>query len=316
VNALTYAADPTADSLVGVVPFGVPDEEFAAAAAASRERAGGAVMKGARPGIRAGDKVLFWGGSLLDWQDPLTLVRAIARIAESRDDVKLFFAGVRHPNPQVAPMRMVEATRTLASKLGVLDRHVFLNDWIPYEQRAAYLEEADLGVSTHRLHLETHFSFRTRFVDYLWASLPVVCTEGDYFADLVRSRGLGLVVPPGDHVALADAILLLLDHGDFREQCRMALQEVRDEFRWSRVAEPLRRFAAAPRFAADHEPAVRQVRARLRRGYRVSRWAKRTALRLGVSEARVEQLKATPPVQVAMRIRNQIALARAGKVRN
>ena len=150
--------------------------------------------------------MLLWAGSLLDWQDPLTLIRAVATLAARRPDVKLFFMGTKHPNPLVAPMRVVEESRALARDLGVLDRHVFFNDWVPYEQRARYLAEADLGVSTHREHLETHFAFRTRMLDYVWAGLPIVCTRGDVFADLVAARGLGAAVPPGDVDALAQAI--------------------------------------------------------------------------------------------------------------
>jgi glycosyltransferase involved in cell wall biosynthesis len=208
-------------------------------------------------------------------------------------------------------MRIVERAMGLARDLGLLDKAVFFNEWVPYEDRAAYLDEADLGLSTHRIHLETHLSFRTRMLDYIWAALPIVCTEGDHFGDLVRARGLGLVVPPDDEAALAAAIGCLLDDAALRERCRAGLAALRDELRWDRVAEPLRRFAVAPRFAADHEPAMRALRSRLRDSYRTSKWVKRTALRLGLSEAGFEQIKALPPVRLAMGLRNRLALARA-----
>jgi GT2 family glycosyltransferase/glycosyltransferase involved in cell wall biosynthesis len=315
VNTQTYATDPSLRRLIDVVPFGVPPDDFEDAAGRAHARAGGSVLKGVRPGIKGRDHVLFWGGSLLDWQDPLTLIRAVARLARVRDDVKVFFAGTRHPNPQVAPMQVVAASMTLARDLGVLDTHVFFNDWVPYEERAAYLQEADLGLSTHRLHLETHLSFRTRMLDYIWAALPIICTEGDFFADLVASRGLGLVVPPEDDAALATAIARLLDDRELREQSRDALRVVAGEMRWRRVAEPLRRFVASPRFAADREPAIRTIRVKLRNSYRASKWVKRTALRLGVSEGGFEQIKSLAPVRVAIRLRNQMALSRAGRLR-
>jgi glycosyltransferase involved in cell wall biosynthesis len=315
INAQTYAEDATLRRLIDVVPFGVAEEDFAAAAAAVHARTGGPVLRGRRTRFQAGDRILFWGGSLLDWQDPLTLIRAVARLAATRRDVKLFFAGTRHPNPQVAPMQIVEASIDLARDLDLLDRHVFFNDWIPYEDRAAYLDEADLGVSTHRVHLETHLSFRTRMLDYLWASLPIVCTEGDHFADLVRERALGLTVAPGDEEALASAIARLLDDDALRARCRASARTVAEELRWTRVAAPLQRFASSPGFAADREPAMRAIRTRLRDGYRGSKWVKRTALRLGLSEAGFEQFKALPPVRTAMHMRNRVALARAGRLR-
>lgn len=313
INAQTYAADPSLRNAIDVVPFGVPQQDFEEAAAVARKGRG--ALKGVRPGIGVNDRVLFWGGSLLDWQDPLTLIRAVARLTATRADAKLFFAGTRHPNPQIPKMQMVEASETLARDLGLLDKTVFFNDWIPYEERAAYLKESDIGLSTHRFHLETHLSFRTRILDYIWAGLPILCTEGDYFADLVTSRGLGLVVPPGNDEALARAIARLLDDTALHEDCRAALRSVRDEFRWARVAEPLRRFAITPQFAADHEPAIRAIREKLRRSFATSKWIKRTALRLGVSEAGFEQIKSAPPVRIAIHVRNRLALARAGRPR-
>jgi hypothetical protein len=43
----------------------------------------------------------------------------------------------------------------------------------------------------------------------------------------------------------------------------------------------------------------------------VSKWLKRTALRLGVTERRVEQLKRLGVVRGLMVVRNRVALARA-----
>jgi GT2 family glycosyltransferase/glycosyltransferase involved in cell wall biosynthesis len=310
INPLTYAADPSLRALIDVVPFGLPDQAFGDAAA------GPPALKGAYPGIGPADRVLLWGGSLLDWQDPLTLVRAVAAVASRRPDVRLFFMGTRHPNPLVAPMRLVGEARALARALGVLDTHVFFHDWVPYRDRARFLRDADIGVSTHQPHLETHLSFRTRMLDYVWAGLPIVCTEGDHFAGLVRARGLGLTVPPEDPAALAAAIERLLDDDGLREQCRAALAVLAEELRWSRVVEPLRRFCAAPSFAADRAPAMRAFEARLARRFRLSKWVKRTALRAGLSEARFERLKRLAPVRAAIYLRNRaaLALARAGRV--
>ncbi len=306
INPRTYAADPTLRGLIDVVPFGLPDEDFDRAAAALPP-----VLKGVRPGIAATDTVLLWGGSLLDWQDPVTLIEAVAALAPRRPELRLVFMGTKHPNPLVKPMRAVAASRERAAALGVIDRHVFFNDWVPYTERARYLAEADLGVSTHREHLETHFSFRTRMLDYVWARLPIVCTEGDIFARLVRREGLGAAVPPGDAAALADAIDRLLGDDAARSAARAALARIGREMQWSRVVAPLARFLAAPKSAADHAVGVARIRADLKGGYRLSKWLKRTALRLGVTERRVEQLKRLAVVRGLVVVRNRIALARA-----
>jgi glycosyltransferase involved in cell wall biosynthesis len=148
-------------------------------------------------------------------------------------------------------------------------------------------------------------------LDYIWARLPIVCTDGDVFAGLVRREGLGAVVPPGDVAGLARALDRLLGDAAARVAAREALGRVGREMQWSRVVAPLARFLGQPRSAADHAEGLARVRADLAGGYRVSKWLKRTALRLGVSERRVEQLKRLKAVEAAMILRNRLALARA-----
>ncbi|HSH58891.1 MAG TPA: glycosyltransferase, partial [Acidimicrobiales bacterium] len=202
LNPPNYDEDETLTSLIDVAPFGLP---------AQPPTHTEAVLKGVVPGIGPEDEVILWGGGIYNWFDPLTLIRAIDALRTRRPAVRLFFLGLAHPNPEVPRMRMAMEARRLAGELGLVGTHVFFNEgWVPYARRQSYLLEADIGVSTHLDHLETAFSFRTRVLDYIWAALPVVTTEGDALADLVSSEGLGLTVPPSDANALEEALFLLL----------------------------------------------------------------------------------------------------------
>ncbi len=242
-NPRTYDADPTLTSLIDVVPFGLSDLP-------PRHRR--PALRGVVPGISEGDDLLVWAGGVYDWFDPLTLVRAVALVAAERPSVRLYFLGLRHPNPDVPEMRTATATRELAAELGLTGRHVFFNDdWVEYSERENYLLEADLGVTAHFAGAETRFSFRTRALDYLWATLPTVTTEGDTFAELVTRQGLGLAVPPEDPEALAGAITKLLGDPDLARSCRESSAAVRDRYRWSVVLEPLAEFCRHPRHAPD-----------------------------------------------------------------
>jgi hypothetical protein len=139
-------------------------------------------------------------------------------------------------------MRIAEQAIARADELGVRDRAVFFKDgWVPYEQRGAYLLEADLGVSAHFDDVESRFAFRTRLLDYLWAGLPIVTTVGDTLGDLVRSRGLGRGVPVGDVSAWVEALESLLEDEDAYGRAQVAVEAVRDEYAWPRAVEPLRR---------------------------------------------------------------------------
>ena len=211
-------------------------------------------IKGTVAGIAPTDKVLIWGGGIYNWFDPVTLVEAMGLIADAHPDIKLFFLSARHFNPDVPEMKALADAVEAAKRLGVLDRTVFFNEsWVDYESRAAFLLDADLGVSTHLWHAETRFSFRTRILDYLWAGLPIVSTEGDVFAEMVQRRGLGTVVPTGDAQAAAEAIVELLTDPVRYAEMRHNIEEVRAEFTWERVLAPLVEYCIDPQPAADRE---------------------------------------------------------------
>ncbi|HVE47865.1 MAG TPA: glycosyltransferase [Acidimicrobiales bacterium] len=243
INPLTYDEDETMGSLIGVVPFGLPTEPPAVTRPA---------IKNIVPGIEEGDDVILWGGGIYNWFDPLTLVEAVDRLRRRRPRVRLFFMGLKHPNPSVPKMRVETATRELSATLGLTGTHVFFNEgWVAYDDRHNYLLEADIGVSTHLDHVETAFSARTRILDYVWAALPVVATDGDGFADLIEREALGITVPPGDVEALEEALFRILDDEELSSMCRKNLAAVRVRFAWPEVLEPLVRFCRFPRRAPD-----------------------------------------------------------------
>ena len=277
ITPANYRTDKSLYSLLSVVPFGLPADP----PLKSRP-----VMKGVVPGIGAGDKVLLWGGSLLNWQDPLTLIKAMGLVSRQREDLKLFFMGVRHPNPEVPPMTIVKESQHLADSLGLTGRTVFFNDWVHYDERADYLLESDLGVCTHRGHLETRFSFRTRLLDCVWAGLPMVVTEGDTFADLVGSRGLGLTVTQGDPEVLADALVKAVDNQSMRDRWKDNLAAFAPELSWNRVVEPLAQFCRRPVFARDKSEHPAEVQTTLRRSF-----GRGMELNLSIAPERMERLK-------------------------
>ena len=96
-----------------------------------------------------------------------------------------------------------------------------------------------LGVSAHHAQLEARYAFRTRVLDYLWAGLPIVLTEGDATADLVQSERLGVVVAPDDIDAWEGAFRRLAESPSLRAQIRRRVLKVRERYRWSEVGAAL-----------------------------------------------------------------------------
>ena len=237
-------ADPAPRSLVATVPFGLPS--------APPKPADRPLLRGVVPGVGDDDLLLLWAGGIYNWFDPVSMVRAVGLAAADHPEVKLVFFAGTHPNPDVPSMRVAAQARQAAEASGLLNRQVFFLDrWVPYEERGGYLLEADVGVSAHLDNAETTFAFRTRFLDYLWAGLPVVCTGGDELGDLAGERGFGLVVPPGDVPGLAGAIRrLAADRGELA-RLAAAARATAPGFRWERTLAPLAGFVAAPAPAPD-----------------------------------------------------------------
>lgn len=245
ISPTTYENDPNLERLISIAPFGLDE----AGPVASRP-----AVRNVVPGIDDATRLVIWGGGVYSWFDPLLLIRAVHALRERRSNAALLFLGTRHPGQE--PMGIVKESIDLAEELGVLGTGVIFNEeWVPYDERGAFLVEANAGVSTHHTHVETEFSFRTRILDYLWAGLPMVVTEGDSFADLVRAEGLGVVVPAGDLNALTDALETVLYDGTFAAQAAQRVAHVRERFLWGTTLEPLRRIAREPRRAADVDAA-------------------------------------------------------------
>ncbi len=242
INPITYDDDPTFRRLLDIAAFGLPS---------TPPQHTQAVLKGVRPGIEETDRVILWGGGVYNWFDPLTLIQAMQRVSVQRSDVKLFFLGIRHPNPGIdsSVNEMGERAVALSKELDLYEKHVFFNDWTPYEERQNYLLEADVGVSLHFAHLETHFSFRTRLLDYIWAGLPTIVTRGDVLSDLIEDHRLGWTVGYENVDDVTAAILESADVSRTEFQDRFAA--ITPQLNWDVALQALIEFCRQPRGAPD-----------------------------------------------------------------
>jgi glycosyltransferase involved in cell wall biosynthesis len=240
------ALEPDALDRLAVVPFGVRAEP--------PRRSTSPVMRGRL--VPEDARVLLWGGGIWDWLDAPTAIRAVARLPE---DVVLVFQGVRRPALAERDEHAAGAAAiALARELGLEGGRVAFNhDWVPYEERGAWLLEADLGVSAHPAHLETRFAYRTRIADYLWGGLPVVTSSGDVLGDRVEALGLGRAVPPGDDAAFASACADLLANP---EPARANVARAAEDLRWDRVIQPLVDFCQTGTKRTPNRHRARQIR--------------------------------------------------------
>ena len=243
INPATYAGDKTLRDLIDLVPFGIPDQAPDPA---------GPGLRGL-PGIKADDLVILWNGGIWDWMSPEPLVEAVGLInRRSLTDrpVKLVFMGVKNPNSDLPESGALARTRELINRLGLEDQ-VILNDWVKYQERGGFLLQADLAACLYPPGLETDYSFRSRFLDCIWAGLPFLCSGGDAVGQLAARENLGVVVNGLNPEIIAPKLAVFLNSKEQKAAARENIARVAADFTWSRAAGPLIDFCGRPRPAAD-----------------------------------------------------------------
>jgi len=189
------------------------------------------------------DNIVVWGGGLWEWLDPATAVEAILRLNADGVRAKLLFLGRARPNS----MQLIDRRRESRFD-ALLERgapYVAANDqWVPYQERLAWLRSGKIAIMLHRRTAEAEYSIRTRLFDAIAAATPVVATRGGFAAELVEKEGLGLVVAPGDAAGVAAAIRRLLTDDELHAACVESLVRIQPRFAWEEVSRPLVRAVA------------------------------------------------------------------------
>jgi len=171
------------------------------------------------------------------------VLRAFARIQRRRPEARLIVAG--DGSQRGALLR-------LASELG-LQNVEFVGRVTPARMPALY-DTADVYLNAPDVD-----NMPASILEAFASGLPVVTTDAGGIPHIVRHDETGLIVPRGDHDAMAAAALRLLDDpvGAYRLTCR-ALDECRLRYapdvvaaEWVRLYQGLMRQGEAPAAARD-----------------------------------------------------------------
>jgi len=228
-----YDRDPSMRSRFALAPHGVPT--------AAPRRSAGPGLHGTL-GLPPSTPVILWTSAIWSWLDAETPIHAMATLREHVPGARLVFLGA---DPERAAGASVHAqARALADELGLLGESVLFHEhWLTFDERTDWLLDAACAVSCHHRHLETHFAFRTRYLDCIWAGLPLVVTEGDVLADRIADEELGAAVPEDDPAVLAAALERVLRRG--RTLYAERLGAVARDYAWPRALADLVAFATA-----------------------------------------------------------------------
>ena len=181
--------------------------------------------------------LIIWGGGVWEWLDPKTAVDAVVQLEREGLPCQLLFLGRTRPNRDLVDQRRSGRFDRLLERGG--NQVSAPVDWVPYAARLAWLRSGKIAIMLHRPTAEAAYAIRTRLFDAIAAGIPVIATEKGFAADLVARERLGIVVPPEDVRAVADAIRKLLTDDVFHAACVMNLERVRPRYAWDVVTRPL-----------------------------------------------------------------------------
>ncbi|MCZ2860230.1 glycosyltransferase family 4 protein [Blastococcus sp. VKM Ac-2987] len=150
-------------------------------------------------------------GTLKLWHGVETLVEAVAALTAQDPTWRLLLVG---DGPTAT------ALLARAAELGVA---VEATGSLPPEDVPAQLHRMDVGVAPYPADADSYFS-PLKVYEYLAAGLPVVASRVGQLPAVLGSgpggRPLGVLVPPGDAVALAAALVSLRGDPDARTRLR------------------------------------------------------------------------------------------------
>ncbi len=250
INPYSYDSDNTLRSLIDIVSSGIPSEPPLRSNLSIRDEIAD---------IKEEDFIILWGGGIWNWLDPITAIKALWEITRSRKDIKLVFMGIKHPDPKLPEMKKcIEAIR-LSKELDLYGKNVFFNEWTPYKSRQALLMSSDVGLSIHHERIETEFSYRTRVMDYIWARLPVITTEGDSIAKMVKVENIGEVVKYENTNQLARVMESVATNKSLKEIYRKNLNKIAPRFYWENATRPLVKYCVNSYYAVDKRKIIELI---------------------------------------------------------
>lgn len=206
---------------IGVIGGGVRPEQFPADPAAAAEL---------RAELGVDDRpLLLTVARLVERKGHETVLRALPAVREAVSDVAWAVVGE-------GPMR--ERLEALTDELD-LRAAVRFTGRLAAERLAACYAAADLFVMpSHAVPGELAEGLGLAYLEAAAAGVPSVGSDFGGIPDAIADGETGLLVPPRDSAALAEALVRLLTDSALRDRMGAAARErVEREFTWRRVAE-------------------------------------------------------------------------------
>jgi glycosyltransferase involved in cell wall biosynthesis len=171
-------------------------------------------------------RVLFVGG-FYPWHGLEHLLRAVSLIPPEARALRLVLTG---GGPESDKIRQMIASLGLGDIVDMPGR-------VSHAQVQDYLRSSDIAVAPYP-ELKPFYFSPLKLFEYMAAGLPVVASDQGQISEVIESGRTGILYPPGDQKALAEAILYLVRNPARRREIgESARADLTNRFTWGHTAE-------------------------------------------------------------------------------
>lgn len=153
--------------------------------------------------------------------NPEMAIRTFAKVRQTRPNATLVMAGQEKGSG--------EAVRALTKELG-LENAIEFPGFLDMQAKAREFARADVFLNTNDID-----NTPVSVIEACAAGVPVVATNVGGLADLLTHEQTGLLVPPNDDQAMANAISQLLDGPDLAESLSANARQLALACSWENV---------------------------------------------------------------------------------
>lgn len=186
---------------------------------------GATPMVGSRSSHRFPLKVVYAGifaywERIHDYFDAIKLAR--------NDDFEFYLIGDGYQKKEL--LERISKERIPVNYLGYLPRDEFKKQ----------MSTMHVGIAPWERERESRYYSSTKAFEYLSMGLPVVCADAGEWASIVSDNSCGILVPPEDPEAIANAILAYRNRKMWETHSANGLNLIREKFSWEKVISNLR----------------------------------------------------------------------------
>jgi len=174
--------------------------------------------------------LILFVGSFHEWHDVATLVEAFGNLHNKDAEARLLLVGDGANKPKI---------EDLVSTLG-LDKAVIFTGSVPFDQVPFLVSSADVTVAPYKKMDVEFWGSPMKLFEYMASGTPLITSSVGQLTEIIKQDENGLLVEPGDVIALAQAMEKLINDPGLRDSLALrARMDAERSFSWEQYIDQL-----------------------------------------------------------------------------